>query len=214
MKTSSLTIRLITLLLILIASHFAFAIIYSATPHNVHPLATDLNDMPLTFGDWTCVSTSKWSDGVKDPAGATFSINRVYASSDKRWEVLAYVAVWTEYRGGFMVHPPPICYAAAGHEILATTETKFGPTANTMLMSTRLEGRPTTVLYWYQLGPYCFHDATGMQATRWQWSYMGQKSWPPLVKVMLEIRGTDKTNAERLLVNLGEKLLAWNSTEL
>jgi EpsI family protein len=208
--------RLLILLLLLVVIQAVHAMVRSGTPYSVRPPATNLDEMPLKLGDWTCSEPSQRDADAKDRSGADVSVHRIYGNADARVAISAYVAIWTRYEGGYLPHEPTMCYEGSGHTILDTSEVQLQrggqPIAKARLMHVERDEQSAYVLYWYQLNQDTMYDIQQMHKIRW--TYLGEPSWPPLVKVMLDIRGTDEATARRLLTDLGQQILAWTSQKL
>jgi hypothetical protein len=126
-----------------------------------------------------------------------------------------YTAVWTEY-DGILQHTPQECYAGHGNEFLGTIDVNLkrpdGTKVAARMLQMQYQRQPTFVLYWYQLGKHVILDQNQMRRARW--SFRGASSWPPLVKVMLDVRGSDPETARRNVTDLAEKVLGWTTTNL
>lgn len=213
----TLTPRLFALVAVLVVVQAVYTVIQLGALFNVRPPATDVNELPLKLGDWVCSEPSCRDSDAEDIAGADICVQRVYSNANEQATISVYVAIWTSYQGYFRIpHEPLRCYASAGHEIHDVSRIVLkrsdGSTAQTALLQTDLADRPTHVLYWYQLDQSAVLNAQEMFRTRLR--YRSQKSWPPLVKVMLETSGADQQSARQLLVDLGERIFDWTSKEL
>ncbi|MHB0960799.1 MAG: exosortase-associated EpsI family protein [Pirellulaceae bacterium] len=218
MKTRSLIIRLTVLLLLLVGIHAAYAYIKAGALSQIRAPATALEDLPFQLGDW--VGGDKLDDdtiAVDTAVGADFSIRRTYRDPGEESTVSLYVAVWQKYVGYFKVpHRPESCYPLNGYEIVDTSEVRLecrhGPQAQARLIHAVLEESGESVLYWYQLDQNTIFNASQMARARFE--YLGQKHWPPLVKVMLVSRNPNREDARRQLVDFGEHVFRWTSTKL
>ena len=208
--------RLVALLVVLIVIHAVYAVVQSGTPLHVRDPATDLSELPLELSDWVCPEPSQRDSQAEDIAGADASLERMYTNRNEQAAVAVYVALWKTYPGYAFPHVPPVCYSSSGYEILDISEVAprngDGSTATALLMHAQLDDRPAYVLYWYQLDQNTMTDVKQIGEDRW--SYARRGSWPPMVKVMLDIRSVDQQQAGRLLIELGEQVLKWTSSKL
>ena len=208
--------RLFLLLILLVAIQGVFAFVRSGTPFSVRSPRTDLDQLPLELGSWHCKEPAIRDSEAEDIAGATYSTQRLYTNVEEGITVSAYVAIWMRYEGRYLPHEPNMCYGNNGFEIRSTSVVPLsgieGQTAKAAFLQMELNHQPAYVLYWYQLDRDVMSDARPMQKVRWK--YMGSSHWSPMVKVMLDVRGTNGPTAERCLKDLGEKLLAWTTANI
>jgi hypothetical protein len=162
-----------------------------------------------------CSDAGQRDADAEDRSGAAVSIHRIYRNADERAAISAYVAIWTEYSDE-LPHPPSACYRGSGHTILGSGEIELkgsnGSRFEAQLMTGTMDQQPVYVLYWYRAGRVIAMENKELRDIRR--TYRGEKNWPPLVKVMLDIRGTDETTARRLLTDFGQQILAWTSEKL
>jgi hypothetical protein len=71
------------------------------------------------------------------------------------------------------------------------------------------DGKPTHLLYWYELNGVTFTTADGFRTELWK--LRGRKSWPPMVKVMLQTTDPDERTAEQGLKDLAGPVRGWLS---
>lgn len=189
-----------------------------AVPSEVRlPNRDQLLGFPYQLGPW------KGEDEVVDEkvlqvVGAELTLNRTYRQSAERFVGL-HAAVFT-YTDFSLPHPPELCYGGTGWRVRRTRDVPLnlsdGTTGTIRILTLEKEtGQQTaTVLYCYQLaGPFA---ADRDAVRRLFWRYRGQKSRPPLVKVMFHLPGSDSTAeddgldfARRTLEKLAEMERTW-----
>lgn len=211
-----LSARLLLVLITLVAVQSVFAIIRSGTPYSIREPRTGLDDLPLVLGSWQCTEPGGRDSDAEDIAGATYSIQRFYVNAEEGVTVSAYVAIWMRYEGRYLPHEPYMCYGGAGFEIISNSTVPIrgmdGQTAKAAFLQMERDHQPAHVLYWYQLDSDVMCDVGPMQEARWK--HVGNSRWPPMVKVMLDVRGTSGPTAERCLKDLGEKILDWTTKNI
>lgn len=212
--------RLVLMLVLLIASQMcAFVVARVGMPTRSALPSVKLEGFPTHLGDWVCIESSpreKHAE-VEDIAGAVDSIHRLYRHVGKGVVVSLYAAAWEmDDNLDVLPHEPWLCYPGSGHKIQGFDQTsltpKSGPAISATLMTTSLDNQPAYILYWYELGDRILTD--DLQLRRYRWRFRGKDVWPPMVKVMLDIRGTNGQAAREMLKDLGEKTLDWTSENL
>jgi len=108
-------------------------------------------------------------------------------------------------------HMPQVCYTKAGwiNKSQKDVQLRVGDdeTRPARIVTFEQEGQRVHVLYWYQWGQAHVLDAQTMRQERWK--LFGQKTWPPLIKVMVQTSLSDFGEAEEQLCGFGELLLGW-----
>ncbi len=70
------------------------------------------------------------------------------------------------------------------------------------------EGQRVLVLYWFKLGEHFLFDRFEMGAVRWK--MRGQKTWPALIKVLMQANTTDDpVDDEKALRGFAENIYKW-----
>lgn len=179
-----------------------------AVPNEVRvPTREQVDAFPYELGPW------KGEEDVIDEkiivaVGADLTLNRTYRQSAVR-SVSLHAAVFS-YSGFSLPHPPELCYGGTGWRVRQTRDADLtlsdGTTGAIRILTLEKEtGRDSaTVLYCYQLaGPFA---ADRDLVRRLFWRYRGQKSRPPLVKIMLHIPGSG-AEVEELGLDFAKRVL-------
>jgi hypothetical protein len=171
----------------------------------------DLESLPAQLGPWSV--TSDTLSEMAPKTGAAAVIERVYRDAPGR-QVSAHVAVFDEYfdgRGVVMKHCPDFCYPANGYRIADDKELRLdlgGDAAvAARLLTVERDSQKLCVLFWYQVGDSSFATLDGMRDKIW--SMRGKASWPPMVKVMLQISAAEPRVAEGALREIAVPIALW-----
>lgn len=171
------------------------------------PTRQQLSDLPYQLGLWKGVD-EKVDPRLIQAVGTDLQINRFYQQSVERAAEI-HVAVFTnpDFR---LPHPPELCYSGTGWQVRGTRDARLilsdGTSGTVRIINLVKEqgGETATVLYCYQLaGPFA---ADRDKVRSFFWQYRGQKSRPPLVKVMLHLSG-DGQQTEDLGLDLAQRVL-------
>ena len=181
-------------------------------PTEVGMPSRDLREMPHDFGSW------KGKDAAMDPevfegTGAMVSVDRIYRNHEGD-EIRVYVAVWKHREDQPpLPHLPRYCYPAAGYQITHSRDVQWQGTRldslPARLLALEREGRVLSVVYWYQIGDCVAVDRNGGRQARLR--VRGNKAWPPIVKVILEIPARDTDQTVDVLESLAMPVFEWTN---
>ena len=180
-----------------------------AVPNTVRvPHQDQLAVFPKQLGPWKCDDEEQLDLKTMRFLGTELTINRRYSQSAER-VVEMHAAVFTQ-AGFSLPHPPELCYSGTGWRVRSTRDARVilpDGTSGTVRII-RLEkdraNQRATVLYCYQLaGPFSADRDT---VRTFFWKYRGQKSRPPLVKLMLHIPGGGEA-VEDLALDFAQRAL-------
>jgi EpsI family protein len=168
-----------------------------------------LKEMPRRLGTWTGEDEVLDADIFKH-IGAQDAINRTYR--DQRGNVVAtHSAMFVEYGVRDHPHSPEECYPAAGFRIVDSRDVYLASDKQsarpTRLLTLERNGEQVYCLFWYQFDNATFCD--GNAERRLVLGFRGRKTWPLLIKVMLQTSGVSPERAERQLKDLAEFIFAW-----
>ncbi len=168
-----------------------------------------LKEMPKLMGNWT------GEDEALDPEifrhiGAQDAINRSY--HDRRGNIIAmHRAMFVEYGVQGHPHSPEECYPSAGYHVVETRDVYLDSDKQhahpSRLLTLEKDGQQIYCLFWYQIGSSTFCD--GIAERPLVLGLRGQKTWPPLIKVMLQASAASPEKAEHQLKDLAEPIFAW-----
>lgn len=207
----SVAVRTLVLMVLLVGIHFAAR--WSATaglPTETRVPTGDLHSLPVQMGDWT------GKDVPTDPrifkaTGALAVVNRHFTDATGR-TVVAHLALFTDLDAGlYTPHQPEVCIEGSGGRITRSEEIQVeadgGGTFRTRILATESSGRFSRVLFWYQAPATTFTDRYGQREVFWL--YRGKPTWPPVVKVMLQMPDPNSQQAKEALTGLARQIHAW-----
>lgn len=189
-----------------------------AVPTTVRvPSAQQLAAFPYQLGPWKGEDTPV-DKRVLTVVGTELTINRTYRQSAENF-VGFHAAVFTQPEFS-LPHPPELCYGGTGWRVRNTKDSRIilsdgtSGSVRVLTLERRTGAETATVLYCYQLaGPFSPDRDT---VRTFFWKYRGQKSRPPLVKVMFHLPGSGETVeefgrdfAKRTLEKLAEMEKTW-----
>lgn len=175
-------------------------------PEVVEVIPGTLETLPKTIGSWVGKKT-ELDPLIFKKLGASDVVNRTY-QNDAAKRIAVQVAAWDDINE-WTPHHPTVCIPAQGWHITNTRNLKY-ENQNGRVGQVLQADRDTahmTALYWYQLGPniYCTRE-DARQARRQLW---GQKSWPPILKVLMQSSEPDPDQASAQLEELAKQIQAW-----
>ncbi len=180
-----------------------------AVPNTVRlPQREQLAAFPRQLGPWKCEDEEKIDTKMFQALGTELAITRRYSQSAERFLEM-HAAVFTQ-PGFSLPHPPELCYSGTGWRVRSTRDVPLtlldGTSGSVRFIRLEKEhgDQRATVLYCYQLaGPF---SADRDKVRTFFWKFRGQKSRPPLVKLMLHIPGSGE-NAEDLGLDFAQRAL-------
>ncbi|HOA51131.1 MAG TPA: exosortase-associated EpsI family protein [Thermogutta sp.] len=190
-----------------------------AVPNIVRvPEQEQLAAFPKQLGPWKCEDEEKIDAKMFQALGTGVAVTRRYSQSAERFLEM-HAAVFTQ-PGFSLPHPPELCYSGTGWRVRSTRDvplTLIDGTSGSVRFIRLVKERgdqQATVLYCYQLaGPF---SADRDKVRTFFWKFRGQKSRPPLVKLMLHLPGSGETIenlgldfAQRALEKLAEMEKTW-----
>lgn len=139
--------------------------------------------------------------------GADSATNRLYHNDKGDW-VSVHVAVWSE-QSSWTPHHPEVCYPGSGWEINGTDTVSLesGNTIDARLMMCHRRGEDAVTLFWYQMGDLVYVDRDGGREAHVQLRNRGIR--PPLIKILLQVSGTESDVASIPLSDIGKKIGDW-----
>ncbi len=175
-------------------------------PENIRAPHAPLTDLPLTLGDWEGTD-SELDSRLIEALGTETAVSRRYERGH-RGIVDLHCALWTT-DDEWLPHEPHVCYTGSGWNIDARRQIDVpeAPGLQATLLTAEQRGRRIQVLYWYQLADHAYSDRDGARAARRQlWS---KKTWPPLIKVMLQAPAEDPSRLDKGLADFAHRVYDW-----
>jgi EpsI family protein len=186
----------------------------ATTPPDVELPTWKFDELPAQLGDWTGMKPTKLDENLAAATDAKFVYNRTYRDKLDH-AVLLHTAIIENPSLG-ICHNPQICYPYNGwtNKIKEFQPLTFpvGKAEKTISVYTGLftndKGERVWVIYWYQIGPHVVYDRTdiGFKVRR---ALAGQKKWPALIKVMLQIDVSETENARGKAMELAALVAQW-----
>ena len=174
----------------------------------VGSLNTPLRDLPHRLGVWTGRDTPL-DERLWTTLGADEVINREYQQD--AGGVLGLQISSFKVSDNHLPHEPVLCYKNAGWKKVEEKDVRLKiesqGTRLVRIMAFEQDGRRIHVLYWFQFANANALDNDGLRTARFR--VYGEKTWPPVVKVMVQSTTADIARAEPELRAFGEQILAW-----
>ncbi len=105
-------------------------------------------------------------------------------------------------------HSPRVCYPANGWTTIKVDNFELddpdGRPATARLAIFEKNGATIFVLFWFQFGDYVICDASELASARNQ--YRNEETWPPIVKMMLQIPADRPDRAKKQLKEFANEL--------
>jgi len=169
----------------------------------------DLGDLPMQLGEWRGEET-ELDPRLFRATGAEKIVNRVYRNSSGSTASL-HAAIFEDIDAG-AEHTPRNCYRNAGWKRIEDVplQLQAGNKPGISVRSTtwEREGERILVIFWYQLGEHTLFNRMDLGTLRWEMA--GRKSWPAMVKVLLQIPlGSDDNATKAQLKGVAEHIYGW-----
>lgn len=175
----------------------------------------ELKEMPLKLGAWVGeeIPMKKEITGAID---ADDCVDRLYRDPTGRQISLHANAVMRYFLT--LKHHPRHCYTTHGSRLVKEKEDELkmpdGSTVPVGIMLMENQGQRILVLYWYQLDVFPHNDNVEIaldhpQQRKLRWKLHGQKTWPPLVKVLLQTPAPEEQSAERRIKEFAARVYGW-----
>lgn len=214
--TKSLFHRLLIIAtVLLLLQGGAFFLLQRAKSSEVRPLNSDLSEIPYDFGGPSEIGLWRGEDQelneeIEKTVGARHAISRSYTDSKTGRVITVHIADWDSLKTPTLPHPPVICYAASGAEILSREPITVNGVnevdpmvAELMIVESR--GVRTLVLYWYAWDEVVC--TTRGQACMARLKMIGSREWPPVVKVMLSTQAIpNESDAKEALLDFASQI--------
>lgn len=170
-------------------------------------LSTPLRNLPHRLGAWTGHDTPL-DERVWTVMGADEVVNRQY-QEDAGGTLGVQISAFKERDS--LPHEPVLCYTNAGWQKVEEKEIRLKIEAQgtrlARILTFEQERHRIHVMYWYQFADVSVLDNDSLRTARWK--LYGEKTWPPIVKVMVQSTTVDVARAEPELRTFGEQVLAW-----
>lgn len=177
-------------------------------PTSIREPAMKIADLPLRIGGWTG-KNAPIDPRLSAAIRAHSVVDRIYQDDTKATLVIE-LAVFSGNEIE-LPHMPQSCYSNVGFTMKQQKDVQLkrsdGPPRQARILSFEQENQRIHVMYWYQLGEANLLDYNGLRRERSR--LFGEKTWPPLVKVMIQSSLADPVQAEDQLVSFGESILSW-----
>ena len=170
----------------------------------------DFQEMPLQFGPW------RGEEVELDPrvfmrTGADIVVDRAYRD-DTPHPVSVHVALFRDPDVGIF-HSPMNCYRVNGWQVEEGARVELQVADNSSipvsLTTWKREGERILVMYWYQLGEHVVFDRWDLGKVRLKMA--GGKTWPALIKVLMQTSAPDLEEAEVRMRGLAAHVHNWVS---
>jgi EpsI family protein len=201
------TTRVLIVAALVVVVHAVFLIVRTGgMPTDFTELKGDLGQaIPNELGRWKGEST-ELDPTLTEATDAEVVVERLYRDVPGNvinLHVNTMRKFFTDLR-----HNPEHCYTSHGYQILERKPTELqiggqtGP--RVMLLTVDENGNRVMVMYWYHFGDEVIREGAELRKARW--ALRGRKTWPPLIKVMLQTPAPDAEMAEARLKDFAEQL--------
>ena len=204
-------IRLIfALVIILVTAGGAKMLGIALQPPKVEFPSWTVSDMPMQLGIW---NAEKQENDPKITAAteAKFTEDRLWTGS--RGTTVSMHAAMFEDPGIAVWHSPPNCYRGQGYQKISErtmTLPSDDEHAEVQVSVWEKNGSRITVVYWFQIDKYTIFDRYTLGITRGK--LKGLETWPPTMKVLLQIKGTGEDTTDAIL-DMAKEINGWLLTK-
>lgn len=170
----------------------------------------DLHEIPLEFESWQRAEV-KLDPKIKEKIliDADIIADRAYRDEESH-VVSLHVALFRDLDAG-VFHSPINCYRGGGWKEFDRTSLSLRVSDKTSIpvnLSTWEQGgEKIFVMYWYQLDEHILFSRWDLPWTRWK--MRGKKTWPALVKVLLQTRAADPEGAKERIQTVARFAYQW-----
>lgn len=165
----------------------SLALAYRIGSVEIRPLHGALASLPLQIESYV------GEDRELDPqvarrVNAIDSVSRVYNDPISGREVSMHMAAFTALGEPTLPHPPALCYRLSGAEVVGQRPVAIPAKSpiTAQLLTVERDGVRSYVIFWYAWDDKVC--TTRSQAALTRLTLAGRSQWPPLVKVLLEMR--------------------------
>ena len=181
---------------------------------NVELPQRDFHTMPVTFGPWHGQRVNDLTPELFNAIGADVVVDSAFEDNAGH-NIALHTAIFRQPDTG-VYHSPMNCYRAAGwqeaDDTLLSMEIKGQPSRPVRFTTWTREGQRVRVLYWFQLGEHTLFSRFDLGKLRWEMG--GTKTWPALIKVLMNIKATnDVEQDQQRLLSLAKPVYKWISDD-
>jgi EpsI family protein len=176
----------------------------------IRPPDRDITEIPRQFGSWQDVEVDEMDPKIKEILlrDADVIEDRHYAD-EKNNIVSLHMAVFTKLDDGIR-HSPFNCYRGQGWRELNRADVMLPVSDKSIRVSLTTwerDGQRVMVMYWYQFGEHILFDRLDLGKARLK--MRGKKTWPAMVKVLLQTSASDQVLAKRRIEDIAGMAYEW-----
>ena len=172
----------------------------------IHLPEESISTIPMELGKWKGKDVPM-DDKLFRGIAAHEVVSRSYTNPVFEEGLTLHCAVFNSFWRR-VPHSPKVCYTASGWTTVKVEEFELddpdGRPATARLAAFEKDGAAIFVLYWFQFGDYIVCDASELASARWQ--YRNEETWPPVVKMMLQIPADRPERAKKQLKEFADSL--------
>lgn len=208
-------IRIAIVVVLALVVHLGYLFVRSrGMPTAYRPLQRDPNGMPIRFEDPDSLARWEGKKVAMDPeisgaVDADIVVERLY--KDILGHPISLHANVVSHYEHYLQHHPAHCYTTHGFRQVdeKRVELELDDTEHTEveLLTMDSEGNRVLVLYWYQIGDQIVFNGSELRTARY--GLRGQKTWPNLIKVLMQTPAPDVDRAEKRLLDFAKLVYAW-----
>ncbi len=212
-----MTVRLSIAAAVLLAIYGAVFMVQSrGIPASCAPAEMNLEDLPLTLGEWKGRVAAAIDPEVFNKLDALVAFDRVYSDNQGR-NVSFHTALFdSSFHLNLsslttFVHPPEWCYPGSGWQITdnkIVSLDKVGASGNlARLLTVERKGETAYVLYWYQIDGHAY--CSGERQKELMLAWRGRPERSPIIKVMLQTSAANADDAEKIFTSIAGEAFKW-----
>ena len=184
--------------------------LYSSNKGGVHrPIhlpEESISTIPMEIGKWKGTDTTM-DVRLFGKIAAHEVVSRRYTNPASETELTLHCADFDTFWRR-VPHSPRVCYKSSGWTTIKEEEFELADPddrpAVARLATFEKDGDTVFVLYWFQFGDYVICNASELASARGQ--YRNEETWPPVVKMMIQISAKRPKRARKLLQEFADSL--------
>ena len=170
-----------------------------------HPKES-IKTIPMEIGKWKGTDTTM-DVRLFGKIAAHEVVSRRYTNPASETELTLHCADFDTFWRR-VPHSPRVCYKSSGWTTIKEEEFELADPddrpAVARLATFEKDGDTVFVLYWFQFGDYVICNASELASARGQ--YRNEETWPPVVKMMIQISAKRPKRARKLLQEFADSL--------
>ena len=176
----------------------------------IHLPKESINTIPMEIVKWKGTDVPM-DDNLFRGIAAHEVVSRKYTDPTSGAELTLHCAAFDTFWRD-VPHHPRICYRNSGWTTIKEEDFELddpdglpdGSPVTARLITFEKNGQNIFVLYWFQFGDYVVCDSFQLFNARWK--YRNEDTWPPAVKMMIQIPADQPERAKKQLKEFADSL--------